>query len=57
MHEEHKKMVDDAAAAREASAATAHCERNAALKELKDKHAVQLAQAQVLPLASVCMAP
>lgn len=58
MHEAHEKMVADSAAAREASAATARSERNAALKEIKDKHAAEKKQIQVLALAvAVCMSP
>lgn len=48
VHEQHKKVMADAAAAREAAAATARTERNSALKELKSQHAAELAQVQVL---------
>lgn len=50
IHEEHKNVVVDAAAAREASVATARTERNGALKELKDKHAAEKARVKVLSL-------
>lgn len=46
-HEQHEKVLSDAAAAREASVATVRTERNSALKELREQHASELARAKV----------